>query len=372
MERPRTELLDDGRLLAGLIGPVLVGAVLWLVPGLVVAQDAPPEPSPPMDEADAGPTQESEASRKARAAFLQGAAFAREAQWAQALDAFRRARAIQPHAVTTYNIGTCHRAMGAYTRAYLTFQRALREHGDPNAGELPPQLMTQTRAFLDEIARLLVTVKLEVIPTGAVLAVDGRPLLAVTEGEKVVHYAGVRAPGPGEELVASRLVVRLDPGAHVLTFSRPGFQTAVVNESLAPGTTRSLRLELDTLPARLEVIASVDGALVSLDGREVGPSPVSVLRSPGGYDLLVEKDGYQPHQARVNLAPGQELTVRVPMTVDETSVFETWWFWSAAAVVVAGGITATYFLTRPEPEPPPYEGGSLDWVVFPEGAVLRF
>lgn len=348
--------------------------MLWLAPGIVTAQDppsAPPEASTQTD-AEGSATDESATSQQAREAFLQGAAFAREAHWPQALEAFRAARAIQPHAVTTYNIATCHRAMGAYTQAHLTFEQALREHEAAEGGELPERLRTQTRAFLDELARLLVTVELEVVPTGAALAVDGRPLLAVGEGEDRVHYGGVRAPGMGEELTSSTLLVRLDPGAHVFTFSRPGFQTAVVNESLPPGTRRVLSLRLDTLPARLEVIASVDGALVSLDGREVGPSPVSVLRSPGGYDLLVEKDGYEPHQARVDLSPGQELTVRVPMTADETSVFETWWFWSAAAVVVAGGITATYFLTRPEPEPPPYEGGTLDWVVFPEGAALRF
>ena len=369
MGRRRTE----GRAL-----PRLIAATLWLVPALALAQPnddaaAPGDPGEPGEPgAEVPATEEDETSWQARAAFLEGAAFAREAQWSQALEAFRRARAIEPHAVTTYNIATCHRAMGAYTQAHLTFERALREHEGADGGELPTRLLTQTRAFLDEIGRLLVTVELDVVPTGAALAVDGRPLLAVGQGRQVIHYGGVRAPGPGEELVSSSLVVRLDPGAHVFTFSRPGFQTAVVNESLPPGTSRALRLQLDTLPARLEVIASIDGALVSLDGREVGPSPISVLRSPGGYELLVEKDGYEPHQARLDLSAGQELTVRVPMTADETSVFETWWFWSAAAVVVAGGITATYFLTRPEPQPPPYDGGTLDWVVFPEGAALRF
>ena len=349
-----------------------IAATVSLAPALAIAQPTPSEPTTPSEPSDSPTTADDEASQRARAAFLEGATFAREAQWSQALAAFRRARAIQPHAVTTYNIATCHRAMGAYTQAHLTFERALREHDAPDAGELPERLRTQTRAFLDEIARLLVTVELEVVPTGAALAVDGRPLLAVGDGEQMIHYGGVRAPGPGEELASSTLVVRLDPGAHVFTFSRPGFQTAVVNESLPPGTSRALRLQLDTLPARLEVIASVDGALLSLDGREVGPTPISVLRAPGGYALLVEKDGYEPHEARVDLAAGQELTVRVPMTADETSFFETWWFWSAAAVVVAGGITATYFLTRPEPQPPPYDGGTLDWVVFPEGAALRF
>jgi hypothetical protein len=32
-------------------------------------------------------------------------------------------------------------------------------------------------------------------------------------------------------------------------------------------------------------------------------------------------------------------------------------------VLAAGAAVATWALTRPEPQPPPYDGGSLDWVV---------
>jgi hypothetical protein len=309
-----------------------------------------------------------EASNRAREAFVEGTALAREAQWSQALAAFERARAIKPHAVTTYNIGTCHRAIGAYAQAYLTFERALAEHAAPDGGALPDALVRQSEAFLVEIEALLVTVDLEVVPTGAILAVDGRPLHVASE----VHWAGVRAPGTGEPVVEPRLRIRLDPGAHVFTFSRAGFETAIVNQSFPPGARRSLRVELDTLPGRLRVDATVPEALVSLDGREVGPTPIDVFRPAGSYDLLVEKEGYASHRAVVDLAPGQEVAVRAPLVAETTSVFETWWFWTAAGVVVAGGVTATYFLTRPEPEPPPYDGGSIDWVVTPERATFRF
>jgi hypothetical protein len=314
------------------------------------------------------PSEDVEASNRAREAFVEGTALAREAQWSQALAAFERARAIKPHAVTTYNIGTCHRAIGAYAQAYLTFERALAEHAAPDGGALPEALVSQSEAFLVEIEALLVTVDLEVVPTGAILAVDGRPLHGASE----VHWAGVRPPGAGEPVVEPRLRIRLDPGAHVFTFSRAGFETAVVNQSFPPGVRRALRIELDTLPGRLRIDATVPEALVSLDGREVGPTPIDVFRPAGSYELLVEKNGYVSHRAVVDLSPGQEVAVRAPLAAETTSVFETWWFWTAAGVVVAGGVTATYFLTRPEPEPPPYDGGSIDWVVTPERATLRF
>lgn len=339
-----------------------------LTAGAVAASPSDDAPAPSSGDASAEvPVEEGTTeARRAREAFLEGTALAREAQWSQALAAFERAAAIKPHAVTTYNIATCHRAIGAYARALLTFERALAEHAA--GGGLPPSLVTQSEAFIAEIDALLVTIDLEVVPTGAILAIDGRPLLA--QGDS--HWAGVRAPGPGERIDEPRLSIRLDPGAHVLTFSRAGFETAVVNQTLPPGTRRALRLELDTLPGRLRVDATAPGAIVSLDGAEIGPTPIDLFRPAGSYELLVEKEGYLPHRAAIDLGPGQEVAVRAPLVEDTPSVFEAWWFWTAAGVVVAGGVTATYFLTRPAPEPPPYDGGSIDWVVTPERATLRW
>jgi PEGA domain len=371
MRRPLTEPrrlrpLAEPRRLGWTALALTAVALTPLLAGNARAQAPAPQQQGPAPQA------EDATSEQARAAFVEGIALAKQARWSQALEAFRRAETIRAHPVTTYNIGTCHRAIGAYTRAFLVFKRALREHEAPNGDELPAGLVAQSRAFIDEIDRLLVTLDLEVQPAGATIAVDGRPLLAQATGTDTTHWAGIRGPGPGEAVSGSRMRLRLDPGLHVFTFARPGFETAVVNETFAPGTSRPMQLRLDTLPARLEVVASVPGALVSLDDREIGPAPISVLRPAGGYRLLVEKDGYEAHRAPIALSAGQQLTVRVPMKIEQTSVFETWWFWSAAAVVVAGGITTTYFLTRPDPETPPYDGGSLDWVVSPEAAQLRF
>ncbi|MCA9620111.1 MAG: PEGA domain-containing protein [Myxococcales bacterium] len=339
------------------------------------AQPEPPEGTDPQapDTTDAADKADTP-SQRARAAFLEGTRLAREAQWAQALAAFERASAIKPHPVTTYNIGTCKRAIGAYAQAYLTFQQALREHEasggtEPSAEGLPAVLVGQTQAFLAEIEQLLVTVDLTVVPSEVSLAVDGRPLLRV--GEPVaIYYGGVRPAGRGEVLAESTLVLRLDPGAHVFTFDRPGFERVVVNKTFSPGVRRPLRIELDRLPARVLLEASVPGALVAVNGREVGPTPLELARPAGRYQLSIQKEGYEPYESTLDLRPGQELRLRAPLQPEETSVFTTWWFWTAAGAVVAGGITATYSLTRPDPEPPPYDGGTLDWVVFPEG--LRF
>jgi len=137
----------------------------------------------------------------------------------------------------------------------------------------------------------------------------------------------------------------------------------VVNQTFTPGSRRPLRIQLDRLPARLHIDASVPEALVTFDGRDLGPTPLDIARPAGTYPFLVEKEGYEPYRSSVDVGPGQRLTIEAPLQPATTSVFETWWFWTAAAATIAGGVTVTYFATRPEPEPPPYDGGTTGWVI---------
>lgn len=333
---------------------ILLGAVP------AAAQDAPEPDEPAAAEEPAQPAEAPDGPRaKAREAFLEGTELARRAQWAQALSAFERAEAIKPHPVTTYNIGTCLRAIGAYTRALVTFQRALRENAAAGGDVLPAVLVNQAKTFTAEIDQLLVRVELSVAPAGVRLAVDGRPLQAVgTE-----HYGDLRPAGEGQTLPAATTTLILNPGAHVFTFSRPGFEPAVVNETFTPGARRPLQIQLDRLPARLHIDANVPQALVTFGGRDLGPTPLDIARPAGTYPLLIEKEGYEPYSSSVEVGPGQRLQIEAPLQPATTSVFETWWFWTAAAAVVAGGVTVTYFATRPDPEPPPYDGGTTGWVI---------
>ncbi|MEM1029378.1 MAG: PEGA domain-containing protein [Myxococcota bacterium] len=365
---------------------LLVGGLSALTtPGGARAQTA----SPPTTASPSAPAAASETTRsateaptttfadsdraRARRAFVRGTELAAGARWGQALAAFETAAQIKPHPVTTYNIGTCLRAIGAYTRARSAFLRALAQNGTatsapptsspspsaPTEDRLPPELKQQAETFIGEIEALLVRVVLTVTPASARLTVDGRPLLR----EGADHYAGVRPAGQGEPTPPSPAVVWLDPGAHVFTFTRPGFAAAVRNETFAAAARRDLRVALDRLPARLFVSATVPDALVTLGGRDLGPAPLSVARPAGRYPLLVEHDGYEPFRSTLTLGPGEQARVEARLEPADTSVFETWWFWTAAAATVAGAATATYFIVRPDPEPPPFDGGSTGWVV---------
>jgi hypothetical protein len=75
------------------------------------------------------------------------------------------------------------------------------------------------------------------------------------------------------------------------------------------------------------------------------------------------RSGFVTHRAVLDVATGDVENVSAHLTEAPAALTERWWFWVGLASVVAGVATATYLLTRPDPEAPPYDGGSLDWVV---------
>ena len=112
---------------------------------------------------------------QARRLYRQGVEQVRAAEWAKALDSFERSARLLPHAVTSYNIGACHRAMGQYTRARTRFSEALQRTGD-HPDELPHNLARDAARYLDEMDRLLARVRVWVEPADMRVAVDGAPL----------------------------------------------------------------------------------------------------------------------------------------------------------------------------------------------------
>lgn len=331
---------------------------------------AAPAPPPTAPVAPGAPSDEQKAAATAK--YSEGVELVKKLQWSEGLAAFEASYKIAPTPAALFNIGTCERALGRYVRSRDTLMRALAED-QARGGKLPEATVTEARGYVAEMDRVIATIALTVEPAGAAIAIDGRPLAPLpgtaSDGTPRVA-AGVAPPGPGATTPGPRFEVVLDPGAHVITLSRRGFADAVVNKSIGPGTATSLTLKLDQLPATMKVTSSETGAIVRVNDSDVGPTPVEVLRPPGSYKVVVGKDGFIPYEAEVTIKAGEEVKLDAAMVVDEPSILEEWWFWTGAAAVIAGGVVLTYALTRPEPEVPPYQGGSTGWVVQPTG--VRF
>jgi tetratricopeptide (TPR) repeat protein len=309
-------------------------------------------------------TPEDATAAEARTAFQEGTKLVEQAQWAEALAAFERAAKLRPHAVTTYNMGACERAMGRYTRARGLFRQALEEQAASGGRQLPQSLAAETQGYLDQIEQLLVTVDVAIRPDNAAIQIDGRPLEAAAgQAPSPTLVAGLRAPGPGEPAPAGAFKLLIDPGPHVFSFARKGFTDQVVNKKFDPGKAYDLHLELDRLPATLHIASDRDGALVVVNGADVGPVPVDVLRPAGDYKVSVKKQGFAPYETLVSLKAGEETDLRAALPLEKRSILTRWWFWTATAAVVTGAAVGTYFLTRPAPVRPAPSGGSLGWTV---------
>lgn len=304
---------------------------------------------------------------RARAAFTRGNELAKREEWAEALASFRSSFELLPHPVTAFNMATCERVLGHYTRSRELFMRALGTEAKgpaPATDVLPDALAAEARGYLDEIDRLLAHVQVTLSPRDARISVDGRPL-AAARAEPPSLVAGVRAPGPGEAAPAERFELLVDPGPRVVVVSRAGFRDVVRTVSLAPGSRTELALELASLPATLRIAANVERPVVTVDGVDVGLAPVQLSRPAGTYRVVVRKPGYVAHETRVVVLAGEEARVDARLSVEPPPLTKRWWFWLSAGAVVLGGATLTYLLTRTDPQPPPYDGGSTGWVVFP-------
>jgi hypothetical protein len=320
--------------------------------------DVHAQPAPAGAAAAAAPVDEQ--TKLAREAFREGVALVEQSEWAAALVQFEKSLALKTFNLTIYNIGVCQRFLGRYTLAERTLTTVLeRNKASP---EMAAMFVDQASAYLEEIRRKLARVNLAVAPVNAATAIDGRPLEAIPDKPNE-FVAGVAAPGEPKPVGAEKFTVVLDPGAHVFTFQLEGHDTIEMRRDIKPGTTDDLNVSLTEQDAEIAIDANRPKSVVRVDDVDVGLTPVKVTRPPGNHVVTVQREGFVTYKSSVNLRPGQHLRLAADLPVENVPITKRWWFWTAAVSVVAGGALVTYAVTRPDPQPPPYERGSTGWLI---------
>lgn len=299
----------------------------------------------------------------ARREFLDGAALVRGERWGEALAAFERAAKLKPHAITTYNIAQCERAMGQYTRARSSLFVALAQDEASSGSELAESVRVEGRGLVAELDRVLPRVSVTLKPNDAAIAVDGRPIERLPAAGEPTFVAGSLAPGRGESPKVDSFLLVTNPGAHVITVSRQGYQDVVLNRTFAAASTPSLDLELDRLPATIHVTSNLADAIVRVNGVDVGNPPVDVSRVAGRYHVVVTRKDYVTYESDFAVRAGERVELTATMRAESKALTQKWWFWTAAGVLVTGAAAGTYFLTRSDPAPQrtATDGGGLGW-----------
>lgn len=327
------------------------------------ADEAPAESDGPQHEpapAEAVPDEAKptdDVIARAGAAYRRGLTLAKREQWGDALAAFEEAAALHDKSLVQYNIVYCQRALGRYVAARRAARRLLAA-----PGELAQSYLDDLRVFIAEFDAIIVAVEVTITPHGAALTVDGRP--PVRAG--AVFLGGVSG-GDTAGPPPSKFTLEVDPGSHLFRAHRQGHRDVVAQRSYAPGERARLDLRLDEMPATIVVESSERDAIVRVNEREVGLAPIELQRPAGRYRLQVEKDTFEPYSAELQLEAGQRTELRAEMLPYVQPLHEKWWFWTAIGGAVTTGVVLTVILTRPEPEPPPYQTGSEEWLAQPSG-----
>jgi hypothetical protein len=251
-----------------------------------------PAPTP------AGASQDA-ATDQARALFNEGTDKAHAGEWSLALTAFERSEALHPHAVTTYNIGYCERALGRYMRARKMLGEALAENAAHGGVELPDELAAGAKSYLAEIERQIARALISVSPEGVSITIDGRPLeRAVTDGPRPIAWADTRALGPAEPVPASTFELYVDPGPHVFVVTKLGFAEDVSTHTFEPGSEQSL---LFALPPSVPTPRAMSAPVGRADAQTHPPAP---SRIPLVVSLGVGAAGLAPGAIAGGIAIG--------------------------------------------------------------------
>jgi hypothetical protein len=245
--------------------------------------------------------------------------------YATAAVKFRRAYDASGDPRLLWNVAACEKALRHYTKSL-----ALVEKYKMLGGAL---LNDKDRAEADALANALRattdTLTLTVDLAGADVALDDE------------NVATTPLDHP----------IRVDLGDHKLAVTKPGFtpftKTISFTGGAGGGVTLQVALSEVTHDGHLRVEADPDASIV-VDNTSTATDAASngsyVSKLPSGvHALRVTAKGKRTYQGDVVIQDGQTTTVHVHLN-DEASGGTPAWVWvTGGAVLVAGGIVATYF-----------------------------
>jgi hypothetical protein len=182
--------------------------------------------------------------------------------WIEAKAYFAQAHAIQPNARTLRGLGLVCYELRKYVEAIGYFQQALTNPTRP----LTDTMREGVSQLLRDAERFVSRIELQLTPTDATLAIDGRPVQRDAEGRMLV-----------------------DAGRHELTAEAPGYDSAIRSLTSDGGETIKLNVQLrsnqavsETLPAS----ATQPTAASSEDDSEVASSLPWIVVAASGVVMI--------------------------------------------------------------------------------------
>ena len=276
---------------------------------------------------------------EARRRFFAGAQLFEEANYEGALAEFEASYRVLPQPVVLFNIAQTQRSLFRYDEAVENFGQYLREGAD----RIPMPRQRQVRQTIAELERRIAAIRLNVVPAGATVLIDGRSV--------------GQSPLP--------LAIRMSAGRRVIEVEADGYLPLREEIEVIGRTPRTIdvRLARRNTAGSLAVTAAPADAALRIDGLEVGHAPVRRQLPQGGHVIEAVLPGYEVYRTAIQLAPQQHLDLHAVLVEDRgPGLTGQWWFWAgASALVVAAAVTTFFIIQASEPEPVP--GNSFNRVI---------
>lgn len=258
-----------------------------------------------------------------------------EGRAAEALGAYRQAAAIAPSPSLDYNIGRALLATGDFVGALDAFEHY--------ASTAPEDLKKKTHRLAEVMADIrskIVTVEVTG-DSGARVSIDGKVVCSI----------------PCASL-------RHNPGVIEVRAEADERQPWSEQRDVPPGTTARFEAVLVPVPTEARLVIATRpptaSAKVTVDGKVVGVTPISLTLPPGTHDVALDAASFEPRRTTIVLGRAESRRVDVELT-PEKPITKRWWFWTGIAVGVVGGIGAAIALTTERSE----RTGSLGTVHVP-------
>lgn len=207
---------------------------------------------------------------KAKAAFARAVQAEERQDWRTAVDEYLNAYELAPHPDVLFNVATVYERMSELRQAATFYGRYLKD-----APDAPDR--AKVERTIDGLRKKPSAVTIESAPAGAVIIVDGE-----RKGRAPIE---LKLPG-GEHHIVAEHGGTMTQRRVTVEYAEPVVITLAVGGN---GT--------------LVVTSNEAGAVVRLDGNQVGVTPFTGVVAPGRHTVVVEKAGFTTVERVVDVPP---------------------------------------------------------------------
>jgi len=291
------------------------------------------------------PSGGAEDKAKAKVLLHDGLDLNRQGEYAQALEKFQAAYAAYPSPKLWFNIGQVQLALDHPVEAVEAFEKFVALVPDAQ-----PEDKKVARSAVAQLEKKLARLQVKCETAGADVAVDGKsvgrvPLLGPLWAPPGSHQVTITQEGSA----TATETVEMSAGASALVVIRlvpipaeppvPPPNVVMPSSGTAPAPSEGMGTAAQTTPtppketaqeATGQPIATGEAPNVLPQSPEPAPTPSASVATPPPPATPAALDlSAQPAEAPSEARP----------------VYKTWWFWTGAAVIVAGAATTIFLLT---------------------------